>query len=361
MTDPAPSPKRRRILSSINTDMRDGPDKPTLISHDNGYRGRSAATENTARETRECRDTAQGDGQEEKDTTRPRRSRLKLKSQKSRRHRSSREKDDNHDQHERHGRRDYGESSSHSHKSSRRHHRHRHRDRSPTPPNPHDPPPLDPEAAFRESLFDAMADDEGAAYWESVYGQPIHVYGNEKVGPAGELEQMTEDEYASYVRQKMWEKTHAGLLEERAKREERRKQKKGEEELARKLRKEMEQSLRRGEERRQKRRWAAQWEEYTRAWASWDGARESLAWPIDGNERNKITEKDVRSFYIYGLDLESIGEREFVSKLKDERVRWHPDKMQQRLGGKVDDEVMRDVTAVFQIIDKLWADIRQKT
>ena len=34
----------------------------------------------------------------------------------------------------------------------------------------------DPEAAFRESLFDAMADDEGAAFWEGVYGQPIHVY-----------------------------------------------------------------------------------------------------------------------------------------------------------------------------------------
>lgn len=208
-----------------------------------------------------------------------------------------------------------------------------------------------------------MADDEGASYWESVYGQPIHVYSNEKVSPTGELEQMTEEEYAAYVRQKMWEKTHAGLLEERAKREERRKQKQEEEERTRKLQREMEQSLRRGEERRQKRRWIAQWEEYSRAWATWDGTMETLVWPVDGNSREgiSITEKDVRSFYVRGLELESIGERELVSKLKEERVRWHPDKMQQRLGGKVDDKVMRDVTAVFQIIDKLWADLRPRT
>lgn len=361
MTDSAPSPKRRHILSSINAETRDGPDKATQVCQDEVHRDRNAATDSTARETRKSREVERGDDQEENDTTRPRRSRLKLKSEKSRRRRHrSRDKHDKHDQYGSHGRRDYQESSSDFQTSSRRHRRHRHRERSPTPPNPHEPPPLDPEAAFRESLFDAMADDEGASYWESVYGQPIHVYGNEKVGPGGELEQMTEDEYASYVRQKMWEKTHAGLLEEKAKREESRRQKKAEEERARKLRREMDQSLRRGEERRQKRRWAAQWEEYTRVWASWDSTPEALAWPVDGNERKKITEKDVRSFYIYGLDLESVGEREFASRLKEERVKWHPDKMQQRLGGKVDDEIMRNVTAVFQIIDRMWADVRPR-
>lgn len=260
----------------------------------------------------------------------------------------------------------------HHHHSHRRHHshrHHRHRDRSPTPPNPYDARPLDPEAAFRESLFDAMADDEGASYWESVYGQPIHVYSNEKVGPAGELEQMTEDEYAAHVRQRMWEKTHAGLLEERAKQDERRKKKAEEEQQARKLRREMEQSLRRGEERRQRRRWTKQWEEYSRAWAAWNSTVETLAWPVAaedgqggrGGRRVQISEQDVRAFYVRGLDVENIGESAFVSKLKEERVRWHPDKMQQRLGGEVDSEVMRDVTAVFQIIDKLWTDVRDRT
>src|SRR5436853_946524 len=50
---------------------------------------------------------------------------------------------------------------------------------------------ISPEAAFRESLFDAMADDEGAMFWESVYGQPIHNYPKTYVNQrTGKLEQM---------------------------------------------------------------------------------------------------------------------------------------------------------------------------
>src|SRR5436190_10673322 len=66
-----------------------------------------------------------------------------------------------------------------SHSSSNHHHhrhsRHRHRHHS---DKRHKSSRLEPspDTAFRESLFDALADDEGAAYWESVYGQPIHIY-----------------------------------------------------------------------------------------------------------------------------------------------------------------------------------------
>ena len=92
----------------------------------------------------------------------------------------------------------------HNHRHKHRHHHHRHKRRrtrsaSPTPSNPFEPPPLDPETAFRESLFDALADDEGAAYWEGVYGQPIHIYGSQKPGPDGELERMDDDEYAAFA------------------------------------------------------------------------------------------------------------------------------------------------------------------
>ncbi|KHO00801.1 uncharacterized protein MAM_01579 [Metarhizium album ARSEF 1941] len=299
------------------------------------------------------------------DSTRPRRSRLRLKSDQSRRRRSrsGRRNSERHDGREIHEDHD-GDGEPQSSRPSRHHHhrrnRRRHRRRSPTPPNPFEPSPLDPEAAFRESLFDAMADDEGAAYWESVYGQPIHVYPNERSGPTGELEQMTDDEYAAYVRQKMWEKTHAGLLEERAKREDRRRQRQDEERTARKLRQDMEQSLRRGEERRQRRRWAEQWEKYTNAWASWDGTLDTLAWPVDGGQRKDLGDKDVRSFLVRGLGLDDIGEQAFRAKLKEERVRWHPDKVQQKLREKVDGDVIRDVTAVFQTIDKLWAELQPK-
>ncbi|KAI1426970.1 hypothetical protein F5Y12DRAFT_223521 [Xylaria sp. FL1777] len=366
MTTEPSSPKRRHILSSINPDRRsispeterihqsrDAP--PAQEPRDNDEEQRAETTvEGTARKT----------------------SKFRFKSKHSRSHRSSHR--DNRDRD--HARslnpdpeRDYdGEptSSRRHHHDSHRHHRHHHRhkrlrtrSRSPTPPNPYAPPPLDAEAAFRESLFDAMADDEGAAYWEGVYGQPIHVYSQERAGEPGgegELERMDDDEYAAYVRQKMWEKTHQGLLEERARREERRRQKERDAEETARLTREMEASLRRGEERRARRGWREGWDTYIRAWEVWDGTLGGMAWPVRSGRRQDIEGGAVREFYVMGIDPVEVGEVEFLARLKDERVRWHPDKIQQRLGGRVDEAVMRDVTAVFQIVDKLWTDTRSK-
>lgn len=208
-----------------------------------------------------------------------------------------------------------------------------------------------------------MADDEGAAYWEGVYGQPMHVYSDEKVGPQGELERMTDDEYAAHVRQKMWEKTHAGLLEERARRDEQKKKREKDEKQSRLLREEMERSIKRGEERRLRRSWERRWDDYSQAWAAWDGSPETLAWPLQGGrpkEGEDADPGDVRAFFVQGLELDKLGYEEFVAKLKDERVRWHPDKVQQRLGGKVDERIIKDVTAIFQIIDRLWTEMRDK-
>ncbi|CCC10567.1 hypothetical protein SMACR_06490 [Sordaria macrospora] len=281
----------------------------------------------------------------------------------------------------------------------RRKHRHRHhhrrhrRHRSPTPtpapqqqqqpdPEEEDPfaePPLDPEAAFRESLFDAMADDEGAAYWEGVYGQPIHVYSSarERVNPEGELERMTDEEYAAYVRQRMWEKTHQGLLEERERRQKRKEEERRREEEERRIAKEMERSLKRGEERRKRRVWKDRWEEYLKAWqelavaaAATEGGKKfdanKIPWPVNrevavGGKIEEMDPETVRAFFVHGIGLEELGEKEFAARLKDERVRWHPDKMQQRLGGDADAMIMRDVTAIFQIVDKLWNDTRKSS
>lgn len=170
---------------------------------------------------------------------------------------------------------------------------------------------------------------------------------------------MTEDEYAAYVRQKMWEKTHAGLLEEKAKREERKKKREQEDRRKRKLEKEMEDSLRRGEERRARRKVRDSWETYERGWQDWDGKPETIVWP--GLDKGADVDSNVvRPFFIEGLQLADVGEKTFVSRLKDERVRWHPDKIQQRAGGTVDEATMRNVTAVFQIIDRLWGEMRAK-
>lgn len=117
--------------------------------------------------------------------SRSRRSKFRFKSPKSKSR--SKHEEDHHDDHHHH----------------RHHHRHHHhhrskrrktnRDdddrRSPSPYSLHHRS-ISPNSAFRESLFDALADDEGAAFWESVYGQPIHTYDIPSVpkGPNGELE-----------------------------------------------------------------------------------------------------------------------------------------------------------------------------
>lgn len=404
MTTAPSSPRRRHILSSINPDLpRLSPEQEdrTDSYHTAPLRSDLHHVPDDAGddERAHSRDPDSGNNESKRHSDR-KTTKFRFKSKHSSSHRSSRrrERDYDNDDDRRHRDRrpskrskEEGEDeikddndpdreprrsrhrSHHSeHRHRRRKHRHRTRTRSPTPPNPHEPPPLDPEAAFRESLFDAMADDEGAAYWEGVYGQPIHVYANARPTGGeggGELEQMTEDEYAAYVRQKMWEKTHQGLLEERARREEAKRAKDDKEAEVRRLTRQMEESLRRGEERRRRRSWRGRYEEYAAAWADWDGTLEGMSWPVTGNssstkssggDRAEISSKTVRDFFVNGLDPIEIGESVFLAKLKEERVRWHPDKIQQRLGPGFDEAVRRDVTAVFQIIDKLWSDIRAK-
>ncbi|KAI0408587.1 hypothetical protein F4802DRAFT_548043 [Xylaria palmicola] len=357
MTGKPSSPKRRHILSSINPDHRSVSPKIE-----------ESRPSPAAPPSPEPRDRDEEQKAETTEEGRPRKtSKFRFKSKHSSSHRSSRhgDRDGRHkrpsdldDERDR-----TGEPASSQRRHRHHHHRHkrrRTRSRSPTPPNPHEPPPLDTEAAFRESLFDAMADDEGAAYWEGVYGQPIHVYSQERAGPEGELERMGDDEYAAYVRQKMWEKTHQGLLEERARREERRKHKERDAKEAARLTREMERTLRRGEERRTRRGWKERWDAYSKMWDAWDGTLEGMAWPVRSGRREDIEAGAVRDFYVMGIDPVDVGETDFLTKLKEERVRWHPDKIQQKLGGRVDEAVMRDVTAVFQIIDKLWTDTRSK-
>jgi len=244
-----------------------------------------------------------------------------------------------------------------------------------------------PDDAFRESLFDAMADDEGAAFWEGVYGQPIHNYANVRTGPEGELERMSDEEYTAYVRAKMWEKTHEHVMEERARIEEERRARKAAKEQGRKMRVEsdgferaVEESLRRGEERKIKRRWKERWGEYLQNWedmkASVEGQgrdvtdekkvqlRNKISWPVESGKRKDVSKEEVENFLrnapVAGTDSER-GSAELLILLKMERVRWHPDKMQQRYGSLgIDESTMKAVTAVFQVIDRMWNEELQK-
>jgi hypothetical protein len=230
----------------------------------------------------------------------------------------------------------------------------------------------DPETAFRESLFDAMADDEGAQFWEGVYGQPIHTYPDVKEGPTGELERMTDEEYTAFVRAKMYEKTHQHLIEEKARRDAAKKERERlaregaeEERKAEKFRRKVEESLKRGEERKKRKVWYDKWEAYIQRWEKLGegGAQQvhiaSIPWPTESGSKNDIDKKEIERFFLYASTGGQPTEAQLIKVLKVERVRWHPDKIQQKLGGQnVSEDIIQAVTAVFQVIDTMWSELR---
>jgi len=256
---------------------------------------------------------------------------------------------------------------------------------------------LPPEQAFRESLFDALGDDEGAAFWEGVYGQPIHTYPNTyQDNETGELEKMTDEEYAQFVRQKMWEKSWEGI--EAAKEEKRRAREEEKKQTSRDDNRRhgrtkpedqrdsfifdsaIEASLKRGEQRRHRQRWKGLWQDYLRRWEELQSIahhrqrqepdseqlflRNKIAWPVESGQRKDVHKEEIERFIRQGAasaDGESDPNGALATALKAERIRWHPDKIQQRYGFmQLDDTTMKGVTAVFQVVDALWSDIKAK-
>ncbi|KAF2720838.1 hypothetical protein K431DRAFT_294922 [Polychaeton citri CBS 116435] len=248
--------------------------------------------------------------------------------------------------------------------------------------------------AFRESLFDALADDEGATYWESVYGDPIHNYFRPVVeNEFGLLERMDDDTYADYVKQKMWERKHPELVLEREKKERER------------LEEERERAKRKEEFYREKERREREWEQYGQwhqskkdrhpsgvddevenpisedvyvvAWdkytKDWDTLRLELAGPADTDERSGsllaaiipwpvLQGQRVKKEYIEAFmwNVPHAGQTR-LDLLKRERVRWHPDKVQQRFGGRrLEEATMKTVTGVFRVIDGLVEEARKR-
>ena len=300
------------------------------------------------------------------------------------------------------------------HGDERGNHRKRRKHDYPTPPgdeeaaHPFPREPVEPtragqpstDHAFRESLFDALADDEGADYWSEVYGQPIHTYERPTVRTEkGELEQMSDQQYAEYVKAKMWEKKHPEIVLER----ERKARKQQEEDELKQRRKEsfmrdrQKEAWQRSQKagpnnsdedryefevpkatwqgaddraRERERLWKVAWDNYLGAWdelkrqllaeSSSDETSTKLKpsaripWPV--LERKPAVKANIDAFmqHIPGNDREAQ-----LKALKAERVRWHPDKMQQRFSGRVDEGTMMLVTGVFHVVDALMDEWRK--
>lgn len=249
---------------------------------------------------------------------------------------------------------------------------------------------LDPDTAFRESVLDALSDAQGAAFWQRVYGVDLSTIPRTKTDSVtGATKRTTDDERVAYARRSIFEAQNGPYIEDqerrrrsratttttteetsrrhvedsrRAERERReRKERARAAEAHRRMQDDIARSLRRGEERRKRAETKETFNEYSKLWNEWNGDQTTIPWPTPSGGRSGITEREIRSFLVYGLELKVVGGKEFLSRLKEQRVRWHPDKMQQKVGGKdkVDRGVMADITMVFQVIDTLYDDIRK--
>lgn len=276
---------------------------------------------------------------------------------------------------------DNSESCPRKHSNSSRHHRHHHH-RSKRRHSLPSERSLSPNTAFRESLFDAMADDEGAAFWEGVYGQPIHTYSPHMKTAEGELERMTDEAYVAYVRRKMWERSHEYIVEERNRREQQRNRKRKREADEKEWERGVEQALKRGEERRRTGKWKLCWMAYVRGWERLQegqaplsekdsiALRERISWPVESGSWKEVQPEQVERFFKHAPQPttsggDAVGDQvvplDLAAILKVERVRWHPDKMQQRFRGQgieLDEKTLKVVTAVFQVIDRMWSEVR---
>lgn len=299
-------------------------------------------------------------------------------------------------------------------KRSKRSHSPRPASQSPDAAHPFPREPADPDApsfesntaAFQTSLFDALADDEAAAYWESVYSQPIHVYSRPvEQTRSGELQDMDDETYAAYVQRKMWEKQNPEIVLERERMERKRQEEKDAKERRREefLRARQKDAwdhagrargTREGEDddydrtkssSRTSRPHEPDEEVYAHAWkaylSAWEALKAALAnesssstssssappkppskripWPTLQNR--PATRPNIEAFMRHApaksdKDGRSSGR---LLALKVERVRWHPDKVQQRFAGAVDEGTMNVVTGVFQVVDGMVEEERK--
>jgi len=216
---------------------------------------------------------------------------------------------------------------------------------------------------------------------------------------------MTDEEYTAHVRAKMWEKSQGYILEERKRREEERARRQFEEKGRERVRGEWERGLEevlgRREKRGEERAWRGVWEDYVKGWKELrslaetaaavaeaeksnaattnDGAKAGLdgkqpkakperwkesaiPWPTRFGKLRDVTRESVEEFLLKAPQPEEEGEKvDLLAVLKAERVRWHPDKMQQRYGGLgIDDGTRKGITTVFQIVDGMWGEMRGK-
>ena len=89
-----------------------------------------------------------------------------------------------------------------------------------------------------------------------------------------------------------------------------------------------------------------------------------IPYPVYSLQRDDVTRDKIELFMRNATKTDiDPGDKERHSLqaiLKAERIRWHPDKVQQRYGHMgLDNGTIRAVTAVFQVVDHMWGELKE--
>lgn len=238
--------------------------------------------------------------------------------------------------------------------------------------------------SFKDALFSALSDADDAEHWARVFGSEIHIYPRPRPN-------MTDDEYATWVREQVYSnvlrENHRKKIEgERLRQEARMRQQKEEQERRfYENQKKKEQDLRSrnamgangthsqdSSERNLRSQAPLQrWKDYLAAFQPpapdadldllllWQ--QSDVPWPTPTGLEKDISEASIRTFVkMYTLKYSEQAGGDWKKAVKQNQYYWHPDKFQQiqvrkleRLTEAKKDAIMKRVTEVSQILNKL--------
>lgn len=213
--------------------------------------------------------------------------------------------------------------------------------------------------AFQQRMFDEMAADEGGDYWDNVYSVP------RRWQSKSHLDDMSEHEYAKYMRRGMWEKQHEEDIRAYKELEDRRRKEQREKDR-------LKEEIRREEARRERDRLNVRKQrnnakvvlsrnEYTDNWEQLIASSASsipllygdFIWPTVARDGSFYPD-DVHTFLTVGIDTTA----DKLAMLREARFRFHPDKFRQRFGkrisGSADEKrILAAVVSLSQVINQI--------
>ncbi|RHZ86721.1 hypothetical protein Glove_46g95 [Diversispora epigaea] len=221
------------------------------------------------------------------------------------------------------------------------------------------------ENPWVEHLFDIMAEDNedfsSMFYQEAINSSSSSINGSYTYERGSGINNMSEEEYANYIRKGMYEKQHEQELreqrmrEEKLRKREKERQKRKAESRAKAEKEEKERERREKRYRNQlnqERR-----DEYFKKWNEFDIKGDSIIkfqdipWPI--KDITKLTRKNVEEFLLFGIN----DHLEIKSLLRNEQIRFHPDRWQRFIKriptDKQREKIMNTVTEISRAINVL--------